>query len=342
MTRFKLSLAILACSLATSSIATGAEVRYRLTQIVPDTSASTVLAADLNDRGQVVGFVQDSSAVDHAFAWRNGTLTNLAPLLGPSATRSRASGNNDRGDLVGFFFDAQGGAFVNFLLRQGQVTRIDGLPGAGDASVVDINNRRQIIGNSFSEDFSSLAFVWEDGNVMQLPPLSGDTNATVVALNERGVALGTSDGATRHIVIWEDGAAVDLEIPGAAGVAVPRDINDREQVTGTLQRRGFLWERGNLVQLPTVEGAVITQAVSINNAGEIVGTSGLESGSRATLWEDEQVFDLNDLIRSNDPLRPFVTLENTASINDRGAIVATGRDSRFPTELRTYLLTPVH
>lgn len=173
---------------------------------------------------------------------------------------------------------------------------------------------------------------------MQLPPLAGDTNATVVALNERGVALGTSDGATRHVVIWENAAAVDLEIPGA----VPRDINDREQVTGTLERRGFLWERGTLVQLPTLEGTVITQAASINNAAEIVGTSALETGPRATLWEDEQVFDLNDLIRRNDPLRSFVSLESASSINDRGAIVASGRDSRFPTELRTYLLTPVH
>lgn len=338
MTRFNLSIVILASALGTNALAAPPDARYRLTQIVPDAPASSILAVDLNDRGQVVGFVQDSGARDHAFAWRNGALTNLAPLLGPSATRSRATGNNDRGDIVGFFFDPQSGAFVNFLLRQGQVTRIDGLPGAGDASVVDINDRRQIIGNSFSEDFSSQAFVWEDGNVMQLPPLAGDTNATVVALNERGVALGTSDGATRHIVIWEDATAVDLEIPGA----IPRDLNDREQVTGTLQRRGFLWERGNLVQLPTLDGAVITEAVSLNNTGEIVGTSALETGSRATLWEHEQVFDLNDLIRSNDPLRPFVTLGNTSSINDRGAIVATGRDSRFPTELRTYLLTPVH
>lgn len=337
MTRFNLSIAILACSVVTSSIAAPDNVRYRLTQIVPDTPASTVAAADLNDRGQAVGFVQDASGRDHAFAWRAGTLTNLGPMLDPTSPRSRALANNDRGDILGFFFDPKSDASVNFLLRRGQVTRIDGLPG-GQTGVVDINDRRQIIGNSFFEDGSSQAFVWEDGNVMQLPPLPGDATAAVFVLNERGVALGTSDGATRHVVIWEDGAAVDLEIPGAA---VPRDINDREQVTGTLERRGFLWERGTLVQLPTLEGAVITQAASINNAAEIVGTSALETGPRATLWEDEQVFDLNALIRGNDPLRPFVSLQDASSINDRGAIVASGRDSRFPTELRTYLLTPV-
>lgn len=340
MTRFNLSIAILACSVATSSIAAPDNVRYRLTQIVPDTPASSIGAFDLNDRGQVVGSVQDSSARDHAFAWRDGTLTNLGPLFDPASPRTRATANNDRGDILGFFFDPANDAFVSLLLpRRGEVTRIDGLPSQVDMALADINDRRQVAGFSVFEDGSTQAFVWEDGNVMQLPPLPGDASATAVTLNERGVVLGTSGGVqTGHVVIWEDAEPMDLNIPGA----VSRDINDREQVVGTLQRRGFLWERGTLVQLPALDGAVITQAVSINNAAEIVGTSALETGPRATLWEDEQVFDLNDLIRSNDPLRPFVTLGDTSSINDRGAIVATGRDSRFPTELRTYLLTPVH
>jgi probable HAF family extracellular repeat protein len=210
------------------------------------------------------------------------------------------------------------------------------LPGQVSTGLADINDRRQIAGTSSFEDGSTQAFVWEDGNVMPLPPLAGDSSASVVTLNERGDVLGISGGPTGHVVIWEDAQAIDVNIPGAT----PRDINDREQVVGTLQRRGFLWERGTVTQLPTLAGAVITQAASIDDAGEIVGTSNLETGARATLWEGEQVFDLNGLIRSNDPLRPFVSLEDASSINDRGAIVATGRDSRAPNELRAYLLTP--
>lgn len=338
MTRFNFSIAILGCSIAASALAAPPDPRYRLTQIVPDTPASTALAADLNDRGQVVGFVQDASARDHAFAWRAGKLTNIGPLLDPTSSTTRANANNDRGDILGFFFDASSDAFVSVLLRRGEVTRIDGLPGQVDMGLADINDRGQIAATSFFEDGSSQAFVWEDGNVMPLPPVAGDSSASVVTLNERGDVLGTSGGPTGHVVIWEDAQAIDLNIPGAT----PRDINDREQVVGTLQRRGFLWERGAVTQLPVLAGAVITQAASINNAGEIVGTSSLETASRATLWEDEQVFDLNSLIRSNDPLRPFVSLEGASLINDRGAIVATGRDSRAPNEFRTYLLTPTH
>lgn len=337
MTRFNLPIAILGCSIAASALAAPPDApRYRLKQIVPDTPSSSVLAADLNNRGQVVGFVSDASGREHAFAWRNGTVTNIGPQLDPTATTTRANANNDRGDILGFFFGPSG-EFATILLRRGEATQIHGLPGEVAAGAADINDRRQIAGGSLLEDGSNPAFIWEDGNAMLLPPLPGDSSAQVVTLNARGDVLGISGGPTGHIVIWEDAQPIDLNIPGA----IPRDMNDRQQVVGTTQQsRGFLWERGVVTQLPILAGAAITQAASVNNAGEIVGTSNLESGVRATLWEDEQVFDLNDLIRSNDPLRPFVTLEEASLINDRGAIVATGRDSRAPIELRTYLLTP--
>jgi hypothetical protein len=87
---------------------------------------------------------------------------------------------------------------------------------------------------------------------------------------------------------------------------------------------------------------VRSAAFSINNASEIVGTASLSTAPRATVWSDGQVSDLNDLILASDPLQSFVTLEEAPLINDRGVIVATGRDARFPQELRTYVLTPAH
>ena len=348
MTRSSLSVATLASLLATGSVAAHAgDVRYTLTQIVPDTPTSSILAPDLSDRDQVVGFIQDSSGHEHAFAWRDGTLTNLAPLMDPNTTQSRATGNNDRGDIVGFFFDAPSDSFVNVLLPRGggAATRIDGVPGTSSTSLVDINDHRQILGNSLADDFSTnRVFIVENGNLMELPPLAGDTTAVGTVLNERGEVLGVSGaGLARHVVIWDDAEPVALNIP-AAGVA--RDLNDRKQVVGEVSTgegsNAFLWERGTFTQLPSLAGAVRTGAYSVNNAGEIVGTAALSTASRATLWNDGQVSDLNDLILASDPQQPFVTLEQAPLINDHGVIVATGRDSRFPQELRTYLLTPVH
>jgi Predicted integral membrane proteins containing uncharacterized repeats len=343
MTRFIFSVAVLASSVATTSMAAPAGLHYRLTQIAPDTPASTLLAFDLDNRGQVVGNIQDVNGRARPFTWRNGTLTDLSSLVANGSPESRAIGLNDHGDIVGFFLETQNFTGVTFLLsRKGEVTHIDGLPGATDTGPQDINDRGQILASSSFEDGTSQSFISEDGNAMPLPPLAGDASAAAAALNERGEAVGTSAGATSHVVIWEEGAAVDLNIPRG----IPRDLNDREQVVGTLPSAqgssGFVWERGTVTQLPALAGAVRTEAVSINNAGEIVGESDLATGPRATLWEETRVFDLNDLILARDPQRPFVSLETAASINDHDAIVATGRDSRFPNELRTYLLTPVH
>lgn len=347
MTRSRYSVATLASLLVTGSVAAHAgDVRYRLTQIVPDTPTSTLTASDLSDRDQVVGFVQEGNGREHAFAWRKGTLTNLAPLMDPNTPQSRATGNDDRGDIVGFFYDAPSDSFVNVLLpRRGAATRIDGVPGTSSTTLIDINHHRQILGSSLADDFSSSkVFIVEDGNLMELPPLAGDATAVATALNERGEVLGVSGvGLARHVVIWDEGEPVALNIP-AAGVA--RDLNDRKQVVGEVSTgqgsNAFLWERGTFTQLPSLPGAVRAGAYSVNNAGEIVGTTALSTAPRATLWSDGQVSDLNDLILASDPQQPFVTLEQATLINDHGVILATGRDSRFPQELRTYLLTPRH
>ena len=41
------------------------------------------------------------------------------------------------------------------------------------------------------------------------------------------------------------------------------------------------------------------------------------------------LYDLHDLIRADDPLRPFVTLGPPIVINNRGQILVTGKDSRI-------------
>lgn len=229
MTRFTFSLAILATSWASTSLAAHADVRYKLAQIVPDTPAATILASDLNNRDQVVGNIQDVNGHARAFTWRNGTLTDLSSLVAEGSPQSRAIGLNDHGDIVGFFLETQNFAGVTFLLsRKGEVTHVGGLPGATDTGPQDINDRRQILALSSFEDGTSQSFISEDGNAMPLPPLAGDASATAAALNERGEAVGTSSGATSHVVIWEEGAAVDLNIPRG----IPRDLNDREQGRG--------------------------------------------------------------------------------------------------------------
>jgi probable HAF family extracellular repeat protein len=351
MTRLNSSLSVLAALVWAASTAAAAEVRYSLRQIeIVPPSAQELFVNDLNDKGAVVGG-NDAANPDtrHAFRWRRGAYTDLNDAINPTALNSEASGNNNHGDVVGIYF-GEDERFHGFLLHKGVAIPVT--TGHGDVDIYpeDINNRRQVAGVTF--DFGrSRGFVWKRGEFTILPALAEDDSVTVQQINDRGVVVGWNDITANfrvHAVIWKHGEVIDLGVPPGWFDSRGKDINNRGQVVGQLVGAntvgGFLWEDGVMSVLPPLAGGSFSSPLSINDAGEIVGQSEfVQAGiSVATLWDDHgQAMDLNELIRSNDPLRPFVRLLAALLINDRGQIVATGFDSRT-SRLARYLLTPRH
>lgn len=64
---------------------------------------------------------------------------------------------------------------------------------------------------------------------------------------------------------------------------VPTDINDKGQIVGSQ----YFWDNGTLSELGFLSGANATYANSINNFGQVVGSSGLlGSSSSAFVWQD--------------------------------------------------------
>jgi probable HAF family extracellular repeat protein len=335
MTRFNLSVAILACSLAMSSIAAHAEVRYRLTPLDPSLTASTQVT-DLNNGGEVVG----NDGAGRAFLW-NGELVDLGTVLDPESPVSRANAINDGSDIVGTFLDGLG-VTHNFLLQDGEVITIQVI---GNRPVIpsDINNLRQVVGTTFDEQFVQHGFIWQDGEAELLEAPSGSTFGAIAAVNNRGVAVGAAFvGDTTRAVVWKDGEPRFIGPDGTHAVA----INDREQVLVEpewLPGVTSIWKNGELKPLPALSGSLGTMiARDINNRGQVVGLSSMPNGtSTATLWHGDVAIDLNDRIAADDPLRPFVRLAAAFLINDRRQIVAFGPDSRAADgHFRFYLLTP--
>ena len=81
-------------------------------------------------------------------------------------------------------------------------------------------------------------------------------------------------------------------------------INDRAQVVGSSDTKSgeshaFLWEKGSMHDLGSPASGLCT-AMRINNKGTAVGIwspKGTASeGSRALVWIDRKMYDLNDLI----------------------------------------------
>ena len=108
------------------------------------------------------------------------------------------------------------------------------------------------------------------------------------------------------------------------------DINNRGQVVGFSDLPGdddaaspnfhaFLWTRSAGIQdLSTLPGDALSEALGINQQGQIVGVSIDANGNqRAFLWQDGAMTDLDALLPANSPW----VLQAAQDINEFGEVV---------------------
>jgi len=348
MKHWSVSLVILTVAAWVSSPA-WADAGYRLIQLNDEGDSREVLVTDLNNRGEVVGSRSVGRGPLSAFLWRDGEYTNIQAIVSPGGSEfSQAVGINDRSTIVGF---SSVGNFEGFILRGTDVRPLPVVDGELNVFPTDINNRGQIVVDSYGGPQSGSFFV-DGGRAELLPGLSSSDSMAAIAINEHGAVLGNSLAlGNSHAVIWRNGTLTDLGVPSGASTSFGRDINNRNQVVGFVNvpggERAFLWQHGTMTLLPPVPPATdrYTEAASINDFGVVVGhtlwTRSSGNEQIATLWLYRQPIDLNTLIRADDPLRPYVHLQNAVEINNRGDIVATGIDARDPTVRLTYFLSLV-
>jgi uncharacterized membrane protein len=331
-------------------------IAYRLeligTQLQNDQSPQLVVS-DLNDKGEVVGSRPDSSgAFNNAFIWRDGVFEEL-PLPGSGA--SSAGAINDKSDIVGSYEDEQFQTHSVLLRRGNVVVPIEPAAPEAQAFARDLNNRRQVLVAVRPDPFARdpLYFIWQRGAfVRELEPLPGSQSTTATEINDRGAAVGTATApasASSTAVIWEHGTIMEITSPTGVVFASGADINNHSTVLGNAllpdHSQAFIWKDGETRLLPLLPGTTWSDTNAINNRGAIVGRSFTDFTARdmvATIWRRGRPSNLNTQVAADDPARPFVHLQWGLLINDRGQIVAQGRDSRStnPDEVGFYLLTP--
>jgi len=189
--------------------------------------------------------------------------------------------------------------------------------------------------------------IWINGEVKELPTVHGDPDGWAFGINGNGQVVGATGICSalnqdtfvyilsRHPVLWDKGRAIDLGGLGGTGTFGPGNIagevNNQGQVVGTSDMKGdtsfhaYLWVRGTGMQdLGTLPGDVNSAGLGINDGGDVVGVSFDASGnSRAFLWHNGRMIDLNTLTPSNSSLY----LLFAHGINSRGEIVGFGADS---------------
>src|SRR5262249_1817571 len=255
-------------------------------------------ATDINDSGQVAGFADTATGLSHAFLW-----TPVTP-------------NGTSGSMIDL-----------------------GTLGGSSSTVNAINNAGQVVGQADTPTGSS-PFVWQRAVMYDLntliPASSGWVLTSAGDINNQGqiVGSGVHNGQSSGFLltdpngVFADGGATLTDL----GTLWARAINDAGQVVGGyLAPKGythaFVWQAGKLKDLGTLAQGLQSVAEDINNAGQVVGESTINTSPSYSqafqfhpfLWQNT-MSDLNDLI----PAGSGWTLSDggvmTVAIGDSGQI----------------------
>lgn len=270
---------------------------------------ATGSATGINSAGQVVGWATASDNIPRPFLWSSSGLTNLTPA---GASGGQANAINDAGAIAMTVTQSDGSSNA-YLDVGGQFTNLNSILGSTNSLGQAINAPGQIAGNVSS---ASLPIGWFLGNsagasVLGAPSDSdGALSFNVTSINDAGQIVGyrvdpSPDPTEPNLPsgwIYSGGQF------GAAAMQQPQYIDDAGDIVGAsfvnggaddLEAHAFVTEGevtqdlNNLIAAGSGAGWVLSQANSMNSAGQIVGW-GLVNGA-------QHAFLLNPQISSGPP-----------------------------------------
>ena len=174
-----------------------------------------------------------------------------------------------------------------------------GPPGAFQASAIAINNSGQIIGGYYLTSGAAGEFLITGGKMTTLPVPAGASAVSAFAINDNGEIAGqvfVSSGAPSHAARFANGVWTDLGAFAGAVASRATSINLSGQVVGTAffpqtsyhppkpgKHVPFISTTSGLVNLntliPSGSGFTLTDAVGINDSGQILCDATNASGN---------------------------------------------------------------
>jgi len=323
-----------ACLLSCSSVAGYASqvqpqtppkvTHYSVTELNPLPGAREGTALGINNNGVVVGRSGKDDGTYIAVLWRNGQIQTLGGLGGPF---SEAHAINDSGQIVGAA-QTPNGLLHAFFWVHGKMKDIGVLPNGLYSYAEAINGGGTVTGFADVGNGTAHAFLWTGNGLKDLGPAPGVGGSSALGINRKGALVGGSslDSDNGGVAFIYTGQFKPITgFPPKFG-SIARAINDNGTVVGTYGqtvRRAypFVWQSGKPTVLPTNKSTPYAVPTSINSSGVIAGYYLGTAESRAAIWVNHRMIDLNLVI----PAGTDWTLLQASGINDRGQIIGRGR-----------------
>jgi probable HAF family extracellular repeat protein len=172
---------------------------------------------------------------------------------------------NDNGQIIGVYYPNSTRVAHSFFWDNGQVTDL-----GTQFKATDINNLGQVSGYRYPNGVIADAVIWQNG---QFKSLGSSVAAYANAINDQGHVVGSAifvETLPFQAWIWT-GTVMN---PLGAHLSFATDINNTGKVVGLFddnkgRSEGFLWDNGNSVFLPHIQGNYVIP-IAINNSDQIL------------------------------------------------------------------------
>lgn len=234
-------------------------------------------AIDINASGQIL--------LNNWIVSLDGAYTPVVvSLLYPSLTAI-----NDATQVTGYAWKGYSGGvhyYRAFVWQAGVTTELPLLSNSGSTISTSINNQGDVAGYAIDSGGVKRAVMWKDGAIVELGILPGDTASEATGINDLGqiVGISSASGQPTRGFVWSNGVMTELTGFAPDLNVYPHAINNAGQVTGIAHKTytrdiAFLWSNGAMRDMTPVMGdtGYGCRAADINDAGQLVGTCGLQN-----------------------------------------------------------------
>lgn len=245
-------------------------------------AANRTVASGIDDRGQIVGYYDDSTGT-HGFVLRDD---GFATIDFPGATFTVALGIGAHGELVGSY-RMPGEPAVNFhgfvRTRDGRFKRIDAPPHKNTIAQRVLPDGT-ILGCRHDDDFgaSMKGAVLSANNYSETPAFASMHNGATPDLRRIVGLYNYSPGDRSAAYVIDDGTFEPLVVPGSSATSA-WDVNPAGEVVGSYRDsvgvHGFILTADGFVSV-NVPRAAMTRVFGINSKGAVVGSFDADGRTR--------------------------------------------------------------